>query len=164
VPVPEVGRFRLHPGFAEQWPALAEVLEPVTIIVDIANVMGSRPDGWWRDRAGAASRLCGELAVLAERGVGELPEPAGAPALERWFPRIVAVLEGAAKAAAVPDEAAGGRFRVVRAAGSGDDEIAALAASLPGRRLVVTADRELRARCIAAGASVTGPRWLLGLL
>jgi len=29
---------------------------------------------------------------------------------------------------------------------------------------VVTADRELRGRCMAAGASVTGPRWLLGLL
>ena len=28
--------------------------QQVTIIVDVANVMGSRPDGWWRDRAGAA--------------------------------------------------------------------------------------------------------------
>ena len=35
---------------------------------------------------------------------------------------------------------------------------------LPGRRLVVTADRELRGRCVAAGASVTGPGWLLGQL
>ena len=50
------------------------------------------------------------------------------------------------------------------AGGSGDDLIARLAADLPGRRLVVTADRELRGRVEAAGAAVTGPRWLLGRL
>ena len=50
------------------------------------------------------------------------------------------------------------------AGGSGDDLIARLAADLPGRRLVVTADRELRGRAQAAGAAVTGPRWLLGQL
>jgi rRNA-processing protein FCF1 len=53
---------------------------------------------------------------------------------------------------------------VVAAGGSGDDLIAELAAQLPGQRLVVTADRELRGRCITAGAAVTGPRWLLGML
>ena len=56
------------------------------------------------------------------------------------------------------------RVRVVAAGGSGDDLIADLAVRTPGRRLVVTADRDLRSRCAAAGASVTGPRWLLGLL
>jgi 8-oxo-dGTP diphosphatase len=60
--------------------------------------------------------------------------------------------------------AAGGRIRVIAAPGSGDDTIVAVAADLEGRRLVVTADRELRARCVAAGASVTGPSWLLGQL
>jgi hypothetical protein len=60
--------------------------------------------------------------------------------------------------------APGGRVRVVAAPGSGDDTIAELARDLEGRRLVVTADRELRQRCVAAGASVTGPGWLLGLL
>jgi hypothetical protein len=35
---------------------------------------------------------------------------------------------------------------------------------LPGRRVVVTADRGLRARCLAAGAEILGPGWLLGLL
>ena len=59
---------------------------------------------------------------------------------------------------------AGGLVRVVAARGSGDDTIAEVAADLRGRRLVVTADRELRARCEAAGASVTGPRWLLAQL
>ena len=53
---------------------------------------------------------------------------------------------------------------MVAAPGSGDDTIAELAATIPGRRLVVTADRELRRRVTDAGASVTGPRWLLGQL
>jgi hypothetical protein len=53
---------------------------------------------------------------------------------------------------------------VAAAGGSGDDLIARLAADLPGRRLVVTADRELRGRAQAAGAAVAGPRWLLGQL
>ncbi len=183
VPVADVGALRLHPGFAEQWPALRAALAPLTVIVDAANVIGARADGWWKDRAGAASRLCAELAKLARAGIPELPDSAGIPPLPRRFPLIVVVLEGAAKAAACDQpgadgsaaadgraaadglaQPADGRFRVVRAPGSGDDEIAAQAAALPGHRLVVTADRELRARCQAAGASVTGPRWLLRLL
>jgi len=55
----------------------------------------------------------------------------------------------------------------VRAAGHGDDEIARQAGTAVlagGPVLVVTADRELRARCETAGAAVTGPRWLLGQL
>ena len=40
----------------------------------------------------------------------------------------------------------------------------AMVRELPGRRVVVTADRELRERCLAAGAEVLGPSWLLGLL
>ena len=57
-----------------------------------------------------------------------------------------------------------GAVAVAAAGGSGDDLIARLAADLPGRRLVITADRELRGRAQAAGAAVTGPRWLLGQL
>jgi rRNA-processing protein FCF1 len=53
---------------------------------------------------------------------------------------------------------------VAAAPGSGDDAIAELAATAAGCRLVVTADRELRRRVTAAGAAVTGPRWLLGQL
>jgi 8-oxo-dGTP pyrophosphatase MutT (NUDIX family) len=178
----DVGLLALHPGFAEQWPALRAALAPLTVIVDVANVMGSRADGWWRDRAGAAIRLHTELTSLASAGLPGLPASVQAPALERWFPGFVLVLEGATRAAlkdlpapanAPPGPAPGpapgglpdaGRVRVAAAAGSGDDLIADLAARLPGRRLVVTADRELRGRCAAAGAAVTGPRWLLGLL
>ncbi len=204
----DVGRLDLHPGFAGQWPSLRAALAPLTVIVDVANVMGSRADGWWRDRAGAAVRLHGELTALAAAGLPGLPASMAGPALERWFPGYAMVLEGAARAAAgrlprPPDDLPGrpdnrpgpspagpppagspldglpaappagpspdgpprpGQVRAVTAAGSGDDLIADLAAQLPGQRLVVTADRELRGRCVAAGAAVTGPRWLLGLL
>jgi len=90
------------------------------------------------------------------------------------------VLEGAAKAASsrlspaaapevVGDSAASmevrpGEVRVVLARGSGDDAIVAVVRALSGHRVVVTADRELRERCVAAGATVLGPGWLLGLL
>ena len=53
---------------------------------------------------------------------------------------------------------------MVRARGSGDDAIVAVVRELPGRRVVVTADRELRDRSVAAGATILGPGWLLGLL
>jgi hypothetical protein len=35
------------------------------LIVDAMNVIGSRPDGWWRDRDGAVRRLAGRLQRLA---------------------------------------------------------------------------------------------------
>ncbi len=66
--------------------------------------------------------------------------------------------------AAVPALREADGVRVTAAPGSGDDTIAELAAKTPGRRLVVTADRELRRRAEAAGAAVTGPRWLMGQL
>ena len=162
IPAPDVAGLVLHPGFAAAWPRLSAVLEPVTVIVDTANVMGSRADGWWRDRAGAAARLHGDLTGLAGRGLTDLPgRPAGA--LDRWFPQYVLVLEGQAKAAA-PDLPDSDGVRVVAAPGSGDDTIAELAGRLSGQRIVVTADRELRRRSEAAGAAVAGPRWLLDLL
>ncbi len=154
----------------------------VTLIVDGANVMGSRADGWWRDRAGAMARLHGELAAVAAGGIaGPVPgEPGTAGdaaaaggagdcrsgqccrtgAAGRWFPQVYLVVEG--RACAVLDLVAPApRVRVVAARGEGDDEIASLAGRLTGPRVVVTADRELRRRCEAAGAAVTGPGWLL---
>jgi 8-oxo-dGTP diphosphatase len=131
-----------------------------TIVVDVANVMGSRPDGWWRDRPGAAVRLHAELAALAARSRPVLPDDTEPEA-------FVMVLEGATKAAAARINAAqddANPVRVVQADGSGDDAIVALVRELSGRRVVVTADRELRRRCEAAGAEVFGPSWLIGLL
>jgi hypothetical protein len=152
----------------------------LTIIVDGANVVGSRPDGWWHDRAGAAVRLYDDLLRLAVRGIPVSddvrgtggaggPTRATAPCDARQAVEVVLVLEGAARAAvprlaARTRAAAGGRVRVVSAPGSGDDEIVRLARSLPGRRVVVTADRELRRRCEAAGAEVASPSWLYGQL
>lgn len=114
------------------------------LIVDGANVVGSVPDGWWRDRRGAAERLRDRLAGVAEAGVTGRPGP-----LE-----VVLVVEGAARGVeSVPG------VRVDEAPGSGDDRIVELVAGAPGRpRLVVTADRELRRRVGELGAEVTGPR------
>ena len=38
---------------------------PVTVLVDGNNVIGTRPDGWWRDRAGAARSLLARLQCFA---------------------------------------------------------------------------------------------------
>jgi hypothetical protein len=123
------------------------------LLVDAANVVGSRPDGWWRDRAGATSRLLGRLALLAGR---EVPGPDGG---FLTVDRVVAVVEGAARDATGP---AG--VEVVRATGSGDDALADLAGELsPAGLVVVTADRGLRAR-LPAGTGIAGPGWLLALL
>ena len=131
-------------------------------MVDVANVMGARADGWWRDRAGAALRLCRSVAELAARGVPAARMPGGLPLPSAW----VLVLEGQARAAAASLTDVPAAVRVVTARGSGDDAIVAEAASLAAAAscLVVTADRELRRRCAAVGAGVTGPGWLIELL
>jgi 8-oxo-dGTP diphosphatase len=142
-----------------------------TIVVDVANVMGSRPDGWWRDRPGAAVRLHAELASLASKGRPVLPGDTGPGDTgpgdtgpdDAGPEEFVMVLEGATKAAASRIEN-NSPVRVVKADGSGDDAIVALVRELSGRRVVVTADRELRRRCEAAGAEVFGPSWLIGLV
>jgi hypothetical protein len=124
---------------------------PVVLLVDVANVMGSRPDGWWRDRAGAATRLMGELPALGT----EVRSPDDVPL---YVARVLAVLEGRARGAAAPDG-----VEAVRAPADGDSTIAACAADLVAEGelvLVVTADRGLRAR-LPAEALVAGPRWVL---
>ena len=124
------------------------------LIVDVANVVGSRPDGWWRDRAGAAARLRGRLTALWG---ATLPGPDGPVRVAE----VVAVVEGQAREGPAPDG-----VRVVRAPRSGDDALVEwadrlAAAGVPA--LVVTADRGLRERLPAATA-VAGPGWLLARL
>ncbi|MFT4230949.1 MAG: NUDIX domain-containing protein [Microbacterium sp.] len=160
VPVAEVAARALHPGFAGSWEHLRPLLDVrPAVVVDAANVVGSVPDGWWNDRAGAAGRL---LSRVAERAVEGVPaEALGLPA-STWFPEWTVVLEGEARAAA---DVAG--LGVVRADGEGDDTIAAVAARLVahGRSVtVVTSDRGLTTRAEDAGAAVRGARWLLDLL
>ncbi|MFD6280284.1 NTP pyrophosphohydrolase [Streptomyces sp. NPDC060209] len=119
--------------------------EKTLVIIDAANVVGSVPDHWWRDRRGAAERLRDSLVPYAADG---LPGHAGPV-------EIVLVVEGAAReVASVPG------VRVEAAPGSGDDLIAELAGTAHGVRscVVVTADRELRQRVEAYGARTTGPR------
>jgi hypothetical protein len=118
----------------------------VVLIVDAANVIGSVPDGWWRDRAGAARRLVTRIDNAVARG--ELGD-------------VIVVLEGAARAGVPAGAAGGGVVRVVHAPAVGDDIIAALAG--PGVT-AVTADRGLAERVRAAGGKVVGPSWLLDRL
>lgn len=160
VPAEKVADRPLHPGFAASWPALRELL-PVrpAVVVDAANVVGSVPDGWWRDRSGAASRLIDRLATLSERGTDAAL--LGLPA-DVWFPEWSTVLEGEAKAASARDG-----MTIVRAPASGDDAIVAETARLidAGRAVTaVTGDRELRGRVEALGARTVGARSLLDLL
>jgi hypothetical protein len=121
------------------------VTVPTLLVVDAANVVGSVPDGWWRDRAGATARLRDRLAALAGTGVAGL-----APPLD-----ILLVVEGAARGVPATDG-----VRVLAASGSGDDAIVELLGREPAHRLrvVVTGDRELRDRVGRLGAQVLGPR------
>ena len=138
---PEVAALDLHPEFAASWPALRTRV--VTLVVDAANVVGSVPDGWWRDRAGAAERLLRRL-------VATLPCTLVLPGGYGWVRRCVVVLEG--RASAAPDVPG---VDVVRAPGSGDDAVVQLVRTEPDC-VVVTADRGLRAR-LPAGATAPGP-------
>ena len=118
------------------------------LVVDGANVVGSRPDGWWKDRAGAARRLHEQLSVA-----------------DLSYDAVVLVLEGAAKGG-VP-VGRDGDLRTVHAKGSGDDEIVAQASAAAERGdvvTVVTADRMLQSRVTAAGGTSLSPSWLLDLL
>ena len=117
------------------------------IIVDGNNVMGSRPDGWWRDRAGAARRLVEQIGAWATEDVlvyFDGAEPPGMPA-----PARVEV-----------------RFATRRGRDAADDDIAALVAAdaAPERLRVVTSDRELARRVRGHGAEVVGARELLDQL
>ena len=119
------------------------------LVVDAANVVGSRPTGWWRDRAGAARSFVEGL--RASVAAGRLTGP------------VTVVLEGKARAGAPSGTADG--VAVVHAEGSGDDALVDVvrhaAASEDEKVVLVTADRGLRGRAEALGAAVVGPKWLL---
>ncbi|MGW8815217.1 hypothetical protein [Gordonia terrae] len=117
---------------------------PPLLIVDGANVVGSVPDGWWRDRRGAAERLRSRLESVAVDGLEGLSGP-----LE-----VVLVVEGRARGVEASEH-----VRVVDASAVGDDTIVDVVAEAdPHRdRIVVTADRELRARVARLGARAIGP-------
>lgn len=118
-----------------------------TLVVDGANVVGSRPDGWWKDRAGAARRLHEQLLVA------DLP-----------YDDVVLVLEGQAKGGVRAGR--DGHVRTVHATRDGDATIVeeATDAATRGRTVVVTADRMLQARVGGVGAQALSPTWLLDQL
>ncbi|NUR89776.1 MAG: NUDIX domain-containing protein [Nonomuraea sp.] len=152
VPLPEIGARKLHPGFADSWPAISTTISPDLVVLDVANIVGARAEhGWWNDRLGAATKLLAEVAGLRLTH----------PVLAQWYPRVVAVVEGAARGASAPPG-----VQVVAATGSGDDAIVDVVrqASPWERVTVVTADRGLRERVTELGAESVGPRWLLSQL
>jgi 8-oxo-dGTP diphosphatase len=152
----------LHPAFAAAWPRLREHATcRLVVVVDAANVVGSRPDGWWRDRMSANIRLRDGLAELARRGItaGALALPA-----ELWWPDIRLVVEGQARGV---ESVAGVTVRP--ADRDGDTLIAETVAESRRERpddhlIAVTADRALRSYVQGLGAAVVGPATLLNLL
>jgi predicted RNA-binding protein with PIN domain len=103
-------------------------------LVDGMNVIGSQPDGWWRDRRAAMARLVRELEMLE----GE----------------VTVVFDGG------PFEIESDSVEVVFASRRGrdaaDDDIAARAGADPDPATlnVVTSDAELGRRVRAEGAKV----------
>ena len=118
------------------------------LLVDAANVVGSRPTGWWRDRPGAAR----QLTTRVRRAVSLGTLPTG----------VVLVLEGEATRGI--EEGCADGVDVVHAAGHGDDTIVELAAASDAPVLLVSADRQLARRVREHGAAVVGPSWLLDRL
>lgn len=118
------------------------------LLIDAANVVGSRPTGWWRDRPGAARVFVERIRAAVAEG--------------RLADSTVVVLEGAARSGAVAGTSGG--VTVVHAQGSGDEAIIAETAEASTHVTLVSADRALRQRAEALGAAVASPTWLLALL
>jgi predicted RNA-binding protein with PIN domain len=122
------------------------------LIVDGNNVIGSRPDGWWRDRPGAARRLIAALQGLALRS-GD---------------RISVVLDG--RPVSGFREGVHGGVLVAYATRAGrdaaDDRIVEEVARDrdPASLTVVTSDRGLAERLRSLGATVVGAATLLAEL
>ena len=114
------------------------------LVIDAANVIGSRPTGWWRDRPGAARQFVEQLRDAARQG--RLPLPA------------VVILEGAACAGMAESDVEG--VRVVHATHDGDSALVTQTAAATTGVIVVTADRRLRERVLELGAQTVGPGWL----
>jgi predicted RNA-binding protein with PIN domain len=121
------------------------------LVVDGMNVIGARPDGWWKDRDGAVARLLGRLQRLAKSGRD-----------------VVLVLDGRPPPDLAEGEHGGVRVAYARRPGrdAADDRIVELveADAEPATLVVATSDRALAARVRALGAAVMGAGRLLGRL
>jgi len=133
-----VNRTWVGPGGAVAW-----------LLVDVRNVVGSTPDGWWRDPEGACARLVDAVAGAAPDGLV-----------------VTAAVDGPASHRLPAGDRDG--VEVVRAGrgrDAADDAIVALLGErpdAPGPVLLVTADRELRRRAGTARDDLgcVGPTWL----
>jgi predicted RNA-binding protein with PIN domain len=114
------------------------------LVVDGNNVMGVRPDGWWRDRAAATARLAGAIAVWAARQ-------------DR---AVTVVFDGRRPAGLAAPDAIELLFAGHGGRDAADDVIAALVAEdpRPEEIEVVSSDAGLAERVRAHGAAVSGAR------
>lgn len=119
------------------------------LLVDAMNVIGARPDGWWRDRDGATRRLVGRVQRLVEASGDE----------------VTVVLDGRPPSDLPEGEHGGVRVLYARRSGrdAADDRIVEVVAAdgSPASLVVVTSDRELRRRVERLGAHVEGAMTLV---
>lgn len=114
------------------------------LVIDAANVVGSRPTGWWKDRPKAAREFVEKVRDAAVSG--RLPVP------------VVVVLEGQARSG-LPEGVADA-VTVLHAPGSGDDALVAVAEEADEPVLLVSADRGLRRRVGHLAVECVGPGWI----
>jgi predicted RNA-binding protein with PIN domain len=121
----------------------------IVVMVDGSNVIGTVPDGWWRDRRAAARRLLARLQCLQARTGDEL-----ILVLDVVDPDLP---EGDHSGVAV-------RYATRRGANAADDRIRELVAELDGREAeVVTSDRALAADVRPNALVVTAKTFLTRL-
>jgi 8-oxo-dGTP diphosphatase len=167
----EIDRLPLHRGLAGAWARLRQPPAPLRLVVDAANVVGSRPDGWWHDRLGAARRLRDQLGAVARDGIAapSLPRDVHVGGLDALLPAVSLVVEGAARPLAGERNGASwwdAAITTHAAPHDGDASVIGLAHdSVAGgeQALVVSADRALR-RQLDLTVQVAGPGWLIGQL
>jgi hypothetical protein len=106
-------------------------------VIDGMNVLGSRPDGWWRDRAAAVRRLVGQLGAWSATA----EEP------------VLAVFDGRQP----PDLENPPGLEVVFVPAADDEIVRRVAADPePSSLVVVTSDQGLTARLGPFEVRVTG--------
>lgn len=114
------------------------------LIVDAMNVIGSRPDGWWRDRKGASRRFITRVQALAANTDDE----------------ITVVLDGRPLDELPEGEHEGVRVLYARRGGpnAADDRIVEVVEGMDVTTdlTVVTSDRDLSDRVRDLGATVVG--------
>ncbi|MCL2781231.1 MAG: NUDIX domain-containing protein [Actinomycetia bacterium] len=163
-PIGAVAELPLHPGLAAAWPALRSPPAPLRLIIDVANVVGSRPDGWWRDRPGAARRLRAALTRLARDGIAASALPWQAPTSGSAALPWQAPTSGSA---ALPPQAPTSRPAALPRQAPTDGLAAlpprapagGLAVVLPQLILVVEGAARVLAGERADGSDATSPRW-----